>query len=457
MVVYEHLSGILRPKWGANTKMDRFTFQTAIHGVGGFAKVIRGKDNILDRDIAVKVLNELATEFGPEDRERFKREAKILAKLSHPNIPAIYDIHLSDEQFFIIFQFVEGRTLRQILSDEGAVPIGVARKWFHQIASALEHAHGNGVIHRDIKPDNIIVTPDRESAYLVDFGIALSAEDGKKLTRSGYFIGTMGYMSPEQHAGEPVDRRTDIYSLGITLYEVLAGRPLRPGPYEALSTLNETIPPQIDDLVSGCLEDLRARIESAKTFSTQLEGALQLPTKPLSEILAHGRLHEVVLSVEALRGEDIAALPAGQRDLLVLKVADVVASNDPNLQYPAGRFLELMITRGVFLPPEDYRDIIAPALTWGFDLKFQDDRQGRLAIREALEIAAFEARGEDYKVFVDEFTKFLKRVVLTEKQNWYLQGIREIITSLMANMSCGDSPDLKQAIREVNRITRDRR
>jgi len=145
--------------------MERFSFQTELHGAGGFAKVIRGKDNTLDRDIAVKVLSPLLTEFSGPDQERFKREARILAKLSHPNIPAIYDVDFEDGKFLIIFQFIEGQTLREILSDVGAVSISQARLWFHQLASALDYAHKIGIIHRDVKPENIIITPNKESAY----------------------------------------------------------------------------------------------------------------------------------------------------------------------------------------------------------------------------------------------------------------------------------------------------
>jgi eukaryotic-like serine/threonine-protein kinase len=105
--------------------MERFTFQPTIHCAGGFAKVIRGRDNELDRDIAVKVLDQLATEFGDEDRERFRREARILAKLSHPNIPSIYDIQLSKDHFLIVFQFVEGKTLRETLNESGPIPIAL--------------------------------------------------------------------------------------------------------------------------------------------------------------------------------------------------------------------------------------------------------------------------------------------------------------------------------------------
>src|SRR5271157_1603899 len=239
------VSSILGPFRIEVVPMERFSFQTSLHGSGGYGKVIWGRDNTLDRDIAVKVLSPLlTTEFGGPDQERFKREARILAKMSHPNIPAIYDVDFEDGKFLIIFQFIEGRTLREIISDTGAVPITQARLWFHQLASALDYAHKLGIIHRDIKPENIIVTPNKEAAYLVDFGIAISAEDGKKLTKSGFVVGTPGYMSPEQHAGEPVVERTDVYSLGVTLYETLAGHPLRHGAYEPLSNLNETIPPQ---------------------------------------------------------------------------------------------------------------------------------------------------------------------------------------------------------------------
>ncbi|MGO9166361.1 MAG: serine/threonine-protein kinase, partial [Candidatus Sulfotelmatobacter sp.] len=257
--------------------MERFSFQTAIHGSGGFAKVIHGKDNALDRDVAVKVLSPLLDQANESDRERFRREARTLAKMSHPNIPSIYDVDFEDEKFLIIFQFIEGTTLRQIISDTGAVPITQARVWFHQLASALDHAHKLGIIHRDVKPENIIITPNKESAYLVDFGIAISAEDGRKLTKSGYVVGTLGYMSPEQHAGEPVDERADVYSLGVTLYETLAGHPLAHGSYEPLSNSNETIPPAMDDLINACIDAKPRRLESVKLFSSQLSGALQIP------------------------------------------------------------------------------------------------------------------------------------------------------------------------------------
>lgn len=120
MIAYDPFVGIVRlPR---REGMERYTFQPVIHGAGGFAKVIRGKDNELDRDVAIKVMDQLATEFGQEDRERFRREARILAKLSHPNIPSIYDIQLSERHFLILFQFIEGKTLREILAEGGLCP-----------------------------------------------------------------------------------------------------------------------------------------------------------------------------------------------------------------------------------------------------------------------------------------------------------------------------------------------
>ena len=260
----------------------RFTFESGVHGAGGFARVIKGRDNVLERDIAVKVLDTIVTAF-PEDQERFRREARILARFSHPHIPVIYDIDFSDGGFLIIFQFIEGITLRKLIDDEGPANIGEVRTWFQQVAAALDYAHSMDIVHRDVKPENIIITPSRATAYLVDFGIALSKEDAERLTGSGYAIGTPGYMSPEQASGDEVDARSDICSLGITMYEVLAGKPISQGQYEDLSIMNEAIPPEIDHLIQACLVVKERRIASAKAFSTvgcQRNWTLLRPRKP---------------------------------------------------------------------------------------------------------------------------------------------------------------------------------
>lgn len=434
----------------------RFTFEEEPHGAGGFAKVMRGRDNVLERDVAVKILNPLATEFPEADQERFRREARILARLSHPNIPAVFDVDFSPGKFLILVQYIEGLTLRQLITKEGPCQIADARVWFHQIASAVEHAHGLEIVHRDVKPDNIMIRPDRESAYLVDFGIALSAEEARKLTRSGYVIGTPGYMSPEQQAGEPLDGRTDIYSLGVTLYEALAGQPISVGQYQELSAANEAIPPQIDDLIRDCLLPKERRLPSAKDFSSRLAGALRA-TKPLSDILAHGRLHELASAIEELSASDVVKLPEGQRALILAKVTDVVASNDPHLQFASEQFLTLFLSRGIFLSKRDYCEIASPAIRWAFERVFEGSFQGRPNIRRALEQAAYEARGDAHEVLREEFGVFLKTVDLRGQENWYLQAVREILQTLLANPACtSGTAELVEALRKVNEIQRAR-
>lgn len=146
----------------------------------------------------------------------------------------------------------------------------------------------------------------------------------------------------------------------------------------------------------------------------------------------------------------------GQRDLLTSKINDLVTSNDPALQYPSERFLELMLTRGVFLSKEDYRDIVAPAIEWAFERRF-DHRLGKKTIRDALEVAGFTARAEAHQVLLEEFTAFLNRVQLDDRDDWYLHGIRVVIVALMANPACTEGAGaLKTALRNVNRIQRSR-
>ena len=435
---------------------DRFTFDEKVHGAGGFAKVIKGRDNVLDRDVAVKVLNPLATEFSETEQERFRREARILASLSHPNIPSIYDVYFSTgETFLIVFQFIEGLTLREVI-EQGPCSISEARSWFHQVASALEHAHHLNIVHRDIKPENIIIRPDRESAYLVDFGIALSTEEAKRLTQSGWAIGTPGYMSPEQQAGEQVDARSDVYSLGVTLYEALAGKRIPVGDYEPLSAGNEAIPPQIDDLIRDSLSQMvEGRLNSAKAFSQKLSGDLQ-PSRPLSEVLVHGKLHELSAAIEAFSSAEFTRLPKGQQSLIFAKVADIVDSGESNLEYAAERFLGLLLNLCILVGEDNYREIVLPAVSWAFEKEF-NGRIGRDSIRRSLERASHEASGGSYEVLREEFVNFLERTKLDDQEEWYLHTVRNVIQNLLANPACtSDDSTLVKSLRTVNQIQRSR-
>jgi len=190
-------------------------------GEGGMGMVYRARDTLLNRDVAVKVLPpELA-----RDREfvtRFRREAETAASLDHPHIVAIYNIGEQNGVHYLAMRLLEGQPLNHILKHSGALPLERALHITEQLARALDYAHARGVIHRDVKPANIMVGED-EHVTLMDFGIA-KAVMGSKLTRTGTMIGTPEYMAPEQFTGETVDLRADIYALGVVLYEMLTGR-----------------------------------------------------------------------------------------------------------------------------------------------------------------------------------------------------------------------------------------
>ncbi len=190
-------------------------------GEGGMGSVYRGVDMMLDRDVAIKVLRpELARD--PQLVERFRKEAKTLAKLSHPAVAMIYSFFREGDEFFLVMEFVEGRTLDKVLRSEGAFDPGEAVRLFGVILEGIATAHRGGVIHRDIKPENIMVTPDG-AAKIMDFGIAWMVGHAR-MTRAGHLVGTPHYMSPEQVRGEDPGVASDIYSLGAVLYEMVTGQ-----------------------------------------------------------------------------------------------------------------------------------------------------------------------------------------------------------------------------------------
>ena len=202
-------------------------------GRGGMAEVFRARDLLLDREVAVKVLfPENASD--PNFVERFRREAQSAAGLNHPNIVGVYDWGQHGSTYFMAMEFVPGNTLAQIIRRHGTLRAEVAARIGAQIADALAFAHRNGVVHRDVKPANILIT-DEGFVKVADFGIARAIDAGhdESLTQDGAVMGTATYFSPEQAKGEGADPRSDMYSLGIVLYEAVAGRP----PFVAESAL----------------------------------------------------------------------------------------------------------------------------------------------------------------------------------------------------------------------------
>ncbi|MFN8024785.1 MAG: Stk1 family PASTA domain-containing Ser/Thr kinase [Acidimicrobiia bacterium] len=190
-------------------------------GRGGMADVYLGHDNLLDRRVAVKVLSPAFAD-DPVNRERFRREAQAVASLNHPNIVAVYDWGEEDGTSFIVMEYVPGQTLRDVIATYGRIAPLEATRIAADIADALAYAHRNGVIHRDVKPGNVLVTPDG-TVKVTDFGIARGADQGDGLTKTGAVLGTATYFSPEQAQGLALDGRSDVYALGVVLYEMLAG------------------------------------------------------------------------------------------------------------------------------------------------------------------------------------------------------------------------------------------
>ena len=206
-------------------------------GQGGFAAVFRARDDTLHRDVAVKALD---LEIAPSRTlaERFLREARTVAQLEHPNIVPIYKVgRQGTALLYIIMRCIDGPSVRQLLSIRQRLSVGDSARITRQAADALAYAHSRGVVHRDVKPDNILL--DKQGhVFVTDFGIAKAAEAvsaaaTSQLTSEGMILGTPQYMSPEQAAGDAVDGRSDIYSLGIVLYHMLAGAPPFDGPTSA--------------------------------------------------------------------------------------------------------------------------------------------------------------------------------------------------------------------------------
>ncbi len=195
----------------------------AVVGRGGMATVYRARDQRLGRAVALKVL---APQLAHDDRfrDRFVRESRMVASIDHPNIIPVYEAGERDDLLFIAMRYVEGNDMRKLVQSEGALPVGRANPLFAQIASALDAAHAHGLVHRDVKPANILVTRS-DHVYLTDFGLTKSSAAEAGLTSHGHFMGTPRYVAPEQIRGLPVDGRSDLYAFACVVYEALAGQP----------------------------------------------------------------------------------------------------------------------------------------------------------------------------------------------------------------------------------------
>ncbi len=194
-------------------------------GRGGMAEVYLARDLLLERPVAIKILfPEFATD--PSFVARFRREAQSAAKLTHPNIVGVYDWGKERGTYYIVMEFVDGQTVSELLRADGPIPASQAARIAADVAGALGYAHQKGVVHRDVKPGNVLIAKDGE-VKVADFGIAraMTATSEENLTQTGSVMGTATYFSPEQAQGKPVDPRSDLYSLGVVLYEMASGKP----------------------------------------------------------------------------------------------------------------------------------------------------------------------------------------------------------------------------------------
>ncbi|HEX6009214.1 MAG TPA: protein kinase, partial [Actinomycetota bacterium] len=199
---------------------DRYEVQELL-GSGGMASVYRAHDKLLERSVALKILHDHFSR-DPEYVERFRREARSIARVSHPNIVTVIDRGTYEGQEYIVFEYVRGETLKDLVKRNGPLPVGEALAFVHQVARALAFAHDQGIVHRDVKPHNVLVDDER-GAKVTDFGLARSLELDQDITQTGTVMGTSDYISPEQASGQPADERSDQYALGVLLYELLAG------------------------------------------------------------------------------------------------------------------------------------------------------------------------------------------------------------------------------------------
>ncbi len=320
-------------------------------GEGGMGVVYKAEDTKLDRFVALKFLPSQLT-ATEDEKTRFIQEAKAASSMNHPNVCTIHDIQETpyDEssgakhngQLFIVMEFIDGVTLRnnkQPLSEKRILDIGV------QVAEGLGAAHEKGIVHRDIKPENIMIRKDG-IVQIMDFGLAklYTSSNVSRLTKAGTALGTMGYMSPEQVQGLDVDHRTDIFSLGVVLYEMLAGESPFKGMHETaimyeivninpvpISTVKEGIDPQLDAIILECMEKEKDdRFQSAKELAKNL--------RKIQRAMSAGRASRVYnLNTQALNvksGQTAASIPSGALETGAIKTARSISAVISNKKIP---------------------------------------------------------------------------------------------------------------------------
>ena len=265
-------------------------------GSGGMSSVYKAHDRLLDRRVALKILHEY---YGGDQEyvERFRREARAVAQLSHPNIVTVIDRGESDGRQYIVFELIGGPNLKELVEERGPLPVAEALELAIDVARALAFAHERGLVHRDVKPQNVLLNGDGRPK-VTDFGIARSLDIDHGMTQTGTVLGTSNYIAPEQASGERVDEQSDAYSLGVVLFELLTGEVPFSGDNfvsVALRHVNEPppsvldrrgdVPPRVAAAVDRALaKDPRDRFPSMDAFAAELQACLAaLPPEAVGE------------------------------------------------------------------------------------------------------------------------------------------------------------------------------
>jgi serine/threonine protein kinase len=397
-----------------------------ILGKGSMACVYLVRDNVLKRLVALKVLRRnLAAD--PIGRKRFVREAQAAARISHPCVTSVYTVGaLSNDVPYIEMEYVEGNNLAEMLKSHGQLDILAARKLLAQLSSALAVAHASRIIHRDVKPANVLIQNESRRAFLTDFGVAGILESGSeavtRLTKEGERFGDPAYMSPEQLRGEALTPQTDIYSFGILGYEMLTlhgpfgdfevtdltGAHLRRPPLD-LHVMHPEIPIYFSDALKRCLskkpehrpraKDLEELFESAAPASTKSDMTLGAYSAPQSALVSF--LHEL-----KKRRVYRAAVTYAAITFVVLQVADLVL---PPFGAPTWVFRLLVVASVAGFP-------VAVVLAWLFDL-----RQGRLLRTDAI-AGSFSRKTSRTQRLVLQALGLILSIALAALAAWWLLG-----------------------------------
>ena len=366
----------------AGTKLGPYEIQVPI-GAGGMGEVYRAKDTRLGRDVAVKVLPAQLSS-SPELRQRLEREAKTISQLSHPHICMLHDVGHQDGTDYLVMEFLEGETLADRLG-RGALPVDQALKIGIEIADALDAAHKSGIVHRDLKPGNVMLT--KSGVKLLDFGLAklgagpvaavsavtslpTALQESQPLTTRGTILGTFQYMSPEQLEGREADARSDIFSFGCVLYEMLTGQKAFSGKSQAsligsimtsepasISSIQPMVPPALDRVVKGCLakepehrwhtaHDVRMQLQWIAEGGSQAGVPAPVAARRRSrEKLAWGVAAAAILAAAALGFGFWKRTPKAPRTVRfeISTPEDVVAIDTPRLS-PDGRYVAFNAT-----------------------------------------------------------------------------------------------------------------